>query len=433
MTTQRILFVTPVMPQAEGNGLAMRAGLMLEALAQRFEVHLFVVPVAGGCEDPSEFARRHTARVGALPLKDCLDTHFALLSRILDPQVRMRMELVYPRPHLSRFCGPEAARRLKRWAAEAEISAVHVMRLYLAPLAEPFLRRPHDPASTASNEAAYGNVPDPGRPLCVLDLDDDEVCTRQRMARVAEQNGDTQTAEMETAEAAKYRRLQAQYFSRFDRVTVCSDEDAERLAGEFPQSRFMVVPNGYRLSNSTFPRAYSEDGPLRLLLVATLGCYANAEAAVFLCREVVPALRRLCGRQIQVDLVGGGAPEWALALGADPGVRLHGYVDNLSEFYASANVAVVPLRAGGGTRIKILEAFSYGVPVVSTSLGAEGIEAVAGEHLLLGDDPETFARACLKIKENSAFARALACRAAALLAEKYSAQRIYCSVAAVYG
>jgi hypothetical protein len=234
MKTQRVLYVTPVMPQPDGNGLAMRAGLILEALARRFEVHLYVVPVAGGCEDFSGFARRHTASIGVLPLADCLDTHFALLSRILDPEARFRAELAYPRPQLSRFCGGEAARRLQEWLAESEISAVHVMRLYLAPMADLFLRRSGYQGSTPSNATAeFAGGRGTGYPLCVLDLDDDEVCTRQRTARVAEQNGATQLAAMETAEAAKFRRLQAQYFPRFDRVTVCSVTDANRLARNF--------------------------------------------------------------------------------------------------------------------------------------------------------------------------------------------------------
>jgi glycosyltransferase involved in cell wall biosynthesis len=172
---------------------------------------------------------------------------------------------------------------------------------------------------------------------------------------------------------------------------------------------------------------------LRLLFVATLGCYPNADGAVFLCREVIPALRQLTGREVHVDMVGSGATDSVRALGEEAGVHLHGYVDNLDEYYASADVAVVPLRTGGGTRIKILEAFAYGVPVVSTSLGAEGLEAVPDEHLLLGDTPEAFARACLRIKDDSAFAKALACRAAVLLSAKYSPEKIRESIAALYG
>jgi glycosyltransferase involved in cell wall biosynthesis len=93
---------------------------------------------------------------------------------------------------------------------------------------------------------------------------------------------------------------------------------------------------------------------------------------------------------------------------------------------------VVPLRAGGGTRIKILEAFAHGVPVVSTRIGAEGISVADGKHLLLADDAEAFARACLQVKENPELACGLAMRASALLHERYIPARIVDAVSALY-
>jgi glycosyltransferase involved in cell wall biosynthesis len=237
---------------------------------------------------------------------------------------------------------------------------------------------------------------------------------------------------METAEAGKYRQFQTHYFSRFDRIMVCSGSDAHRLGAGFPNARFMTVPNGYRSPDLPPAHVSPDDRQLRLILVATLGYYANADAAIFLCREVLPALHRLTGRRIQIDLVGGGAPDSVRALGDEPEVRVCDFVDDLHSLYAAADVAVIPLRAGGGTRIKILEAFAYGVPVVSTTLGAEGIEAAADEHLLLADTAEKFAQACLKVKEHPELAEKLACRGAALLAAKYSPAKIQERVAAVY-
>ena len=165
----------------------MRAGLVLQALACRFDVHLFVVPVAGGGVEVSEFVRRHTVRVGTLELRRHLDPHFGLIARVSDPEEDLRAELVYPKPQLSRFCTSESARQVSEWVGQESIDAVHVMRLYLAPLAEGFLRLA--PAA---------------RPMCVLDLDDDEIQTRERLARVAAIEGDAKVAAFEAAEAKKY-------------------------------------------------------------------------------------------------------------------------------------------------------------------------------------------------------------------------------------
>jgi hypothetical protein len=172
MRRQSLLYITPIMPCRFGNGLAMRAASMLDALARRFDVHLLVVPVAGDLGPPFDFVRNKTARIDGLDLAKNLDPLYALIARLLDPEARARAELAYPKPHLSRFCTGDSARSVLEWSSEFPVSAVHVMRLYLAPLAHPFLRRPR-----------------PERPFCVLDLDDDEVRTRERLSRLHAETG----------------------------------------------------------------------------------------------------------------------------------------------------------------------------------------------------------------------------------------------------
>ncbi len=406
----------------------MRAGLILQALSRCFDVHLFVVPVAGEGAATSEFVRQHTVRVGGLESSRYLDPHFGLIARVLNPEARFQAELAYPKPQLSRFCTGESVRRMMEWAGP-RIDAVHVMRLYLAPLAEGFLRM----SSSA-------------RPMCVLDLDDDEVRTRERMARLAAAAGDAKVAAFEAAEAKKYAVAAKRYLATFDRVTVCAADDATRLGAQFPEATFAVVPNGCVTPVVFSERRPRREGALRLLLVGTFGYYANRDAAFFLCREVLPALRGLTGRRIQIDLVGSGGAEaiGELSIAAREPLRVpetltpttiikvHDYVDDLRPHYSLADAAVVPLRAGGGTRIKILEAFAHGVPVVSTRIGVEGIGVADGKHLLLADDAVAFARACLRVKEHPELARGLAVRASALLHERYIPARIMDAVSDLY-
>ena len=416
MRRDNVLYVTPIMPQRFGNGLAMRAAAVLEALACRFAVHLFVVPVAGDLSPPSDFVRSSTARIGGLDLAKNLDPLYALIARILDPDARERAELAYPKPYLSRFCTGESAGSLLEWSSKFPVSAVHVMRLYLAPLAHPFLRRPR-----------------PERPFCVLDLDDDEVRTRERLSRLHADVGDQQAAAVEAAEAKKYRIFADQFLPAFDRVIVCSEADASRLGRQCPGTQFAVVPNGYGPVDVTIRRRPSNFGPLRLLLVGNFGYFPNGDAALFLYRQVLSSLRRLTDREIRIDLAGAGDPPALRGLVRDLNVRLHGFVEDLAPLYAAAYVAVVPVRAGGGTRIKLLEAFAHRVPVVTTSLGAEGIDAVDGEQLLVADDAEAFARACLRVKERPELAAELADRAAALLDARYSPARVDAAIARTYG
>ncbi|MGE5233101.1 MAG: glycosyltransferase, partial [Acidobacteriota bacterium] len=92
----------------------------------------------------------------------------------------------------------------------------------------------------------------------------------------------------------------------------------------------------------------------------------------------------------------------------------------LAPHYAWASAAIVPLRAGGGTRIKILEAFAAGVPVLATAVGAEGIDAADGRELLLGDGPEELAAACFRLHGDPDLHRRLVAAAGALVRERYS-------------
>ncbi len=415
-----VLYLTPVMPQAHGNGLAMRAGRLLDALAARFDVHLFVVPVAGGGGDPSTYAARLARRIGVLDLRVHLDPHAALIARLLDDAQRADAELAYPKPWLARFCTSASAGAVADWCADVPLAAVQVMRLYLAPLAEPFLR--------------LGSGQQGGRrPFRVLDLDDDDARTHERLARLHAGCGDAATAAALAAEARKFHDLATRFLPRFDRTLVSSALDARRLAPAFPAASFAAVPNGYRLDSPIPVRPHRAEGPLRLLFIGTLSYAANADAVQFLCADILPKLRQVAGREVRIDVIGGGTDASITALAADPAIAMHGFVTDPAPLYAAADIAVAPIRAGGGTRIKILEAFAHGVPVVTTRLGAEGIEATDGTHLLLADDAAGFAAACVRLKNDPEAAGALARRAALLVAQNHSAARIGAALAAAYG
>ena len=414
MRPRRLLHVTPVMPLPTGGGLAMRAASTLKALSCHFDVELLVVPVTGPNTEPSDFVLQHATRVHRLDLENHLDPHFSLISRLKDPVQREHAQRAYPKPYLSRYCTGESARHLYDWSSRQDLAAVHVMRLYLAPFAEPF------PWLRGS-----------GRPTCVLDLDDDEVRTRRRMADLHRACGNREEAEREEVELEKYAAFAARYLSAFDCVTLCSAADVDQLSRHHTDVRFAVLPNGYDMPSAARRYTPSTSGPLRVLFVGTLDYFPNSDAAHFLCSDILRALRDLSDREVELDIVGSGDIALAPSL-HDTGARVHGYVPSLAPFYADADVAIVPIRAGGGTRIKILEAFAHRVPVVSTTMGAEGLDVVDGEHLLIGDSAQALARACLRIKSEPALARSLMERAAALCSRSHDATAIAAAIGNIY-
>lgn len=178
-----------------------------------------------------------------------------------------------------------------------------------------------------------------------------------------------------------WRRIQDDVARWADAVVVCSELDVQR----FGTGAVVVLPNTYPEPEQLSAGAGEGDphAPV-LLLVANWGTDQNVDAAEWAARHVLPAVRgRVPGARWR--LVGREAGRIA-HLSALPGMELVGPVDDVADELAGADVVMVPMRYGGGTRLKVLEAFAHRRPVVSTTLGSEGTGAVDGEHLLLRDD-----------------------------------------------
>src|SRR5262249_44972626 len=158
-----------------------------------------------------------------------------------------------------------------------------------------------------------------------------------------------------------------------------SDRDAERLA--VPNAA--VVPNGYDEPVAPLGRAEVGDPPT-ILLTGLMTYPPNADAARWLTTDIAPRVREQLPAA-QVRLVG-RADQRVTALGDGDRVVVTGWVEEIDPELARADVVAVPVRFGGGTRIKVLEAFAHRIPVVSTTLGVEGLDVEAGRELLIADD-----------------------------------------------
>jgi polysaccharide biosynthesis protein PslH len=406
-TDRPLLFLSPVMPKPGGNGLAMRAAAMLDALAQAFTVDLFVFPVAGPAESPGPFIEQRVRRLGLADPLDFLDTPTRLALRFGSPEQRRAAINGHGGPALTRACTDAAARHIAAWAEPSRPAVIHAMRLYLAPLLAPFIDK----------------VP------LVLDLDDDDAAYQQGLAGLCHAAGDADGAQQAMEEANRYRALAADWIPRADLCLTAGIADARRLGAAFPGTPIRAVPNAYPPAMK-LPRS-SAPGPFRLLFVGTLGYPPNTDAAMLLIRDILPALRRQM--PVRLDIAGAGAPPALVALAAGaPDVTLHGFVADLAPLYAAADIATIPLRFGAGTPIKLLEAFAHRRPVVATRFAAAGHAVVDGEHLLLADDIEGFAAACLRLHRDEALRRRLVEAAAAFLAAQHHPDRVAEALAAAY-
>lgn len=176
-------------------------------------------------------------------------------------------------------------------------------------------------------------------------------------------------------------------------LTVCvSDEDAARLRALSPTSRVEVVANGAEIGRLTPLPPRAEAGPPTLLFVGGYDYPPNLDAARRIATEILPAIRAR-HHEARALLVGRD-PTGALQAWKDvPGLEVRGPVEQLGPLFAATDAVVVPLRFGGGSRLKIVEAWARGRPVLSTGVGAEGLDAADGEHLLLAESGADFADA----------------------------------------
>ncbi len=189
----------------------------------------------------------------------------------------------------------------------------------------------------------------------------------------------------------KFERFERRAFDAATRVVSVSEEDAMLIRDRFGGRDVDVVENG--IDRNYFEQVQPDPDPKTILFLGSLDWRPNLDAVGLLLDRIFPAVRavepaaRLC-------LVGRRPPPALIQKVRDvPGVELHADVPDVRPFLATSGIMVVPLRIGGGSRLKILEAMAAGLPVISTRVGAEGLELVPGEHYLAVDDPEGMAEA----------------------------------------
>jgi polysaccharide biosynthesis protein PslH len=216
----------------------------------------------------------------------------------------------------------------------------------------------------------------------------------------------------------KLAREELAAYNAADGVGVCSAADQKRLAIDAPGANTVVIPNAADVEYLQ-PRA-SDPAPdgRTVLFFGLLATVPNVDGVLYFLREVWPTI--VAARPDARFVVIGAQPSPEILAQAGPSVTIVGPVDDLRPHLAAASVIVVPLRLGSGTRLKILEAWAMARPVVSTSLGAEGLDAVPGRDLMIGDNPADFANAVLRVLAEPLLADELGRAGRALVTERYS-------------
>jgi sugar transferase (PEP-CTERM/EpsH1 system associated) len=215
-------------------------------------------------------------------------------------------------------------------------------------------------------------------------------------------------------------RFEARTLARFDRILAVSDADAATFReryGRQLRAPIDVVATGVDTTYFTpTPEAFLR--PKHLAFVGSMDWMPNEDAVLFFCREVLPRVRAV-EPGVTLSIVGRSPTAAVRRLAQEPGVEVTGTVDDVRAHLGRACATIVPLRVGGGTRLKIFEAMAAGKAVVSTTIGAEGLPTESGRHLLLADGAEAFAEAVLRVVGDPDLRKRLEREARTLVTQHY--------------
>ena len=292
---------------------------------------------------------------------------------------------------VARDASPVLARLLERLHRERRFDVVHAWPITMAPyaLALPGLRR-------------------------VVDCDNVMTSLAARSAQALP----WWLGPLARLEARRLSRYEPHVVCRANRALVVSEVDRhllERLGA--PRERLAVVPIG--VDTEALAVRKEQSGSPAVLHLGGLNYPPNLEGLRWLLRRIFP---RIVGQlpDCRLYVVGRDPPRDVVeAAACEPRISVVGYAREVEPYLATASLLAVPLRSGSGMRVKILQAFARGLPVVTTTLGYEGIEATPGEHMLVADDPADFAAAVVRLASDEVLAQRLNGNARRLVKAKY--------------
>lgn len=221
-------------------------------------------------------------------------------------------------------------------------------------------------------------------------------------------------------QTAKMERYERETLARFDRVIAVSERDAKQFRERYGAKSVLPIPTGVDLDYFAYHAPAA--GP-RVVFTGSMDWLPNVEGIEWLLREVWPAVRKgVPGASLKV--IGRDPPAHLVRAANGAGVEFTGFVDDIRPHVRGAAACVIPLLVGGGTRIKAYEAMAQGCPIVSTTIGMEGLPAEPGRHFLLADRPDEFAAALVRLLSDRALGGRLAADARGFVEASFSAARV---------
>ncbi|HSM57665.1 MAG TPA: glycosyltransferase family 4 protein [Candidatus Sulfomarinibacteraceae bacterium] len=406
----RILYLSQVVPYPADAGAKIRIYHVLQYLAAAgHEVTL----VAFRRENDSEEAIAHLRQY-------CREVHTVLMQRSARQDAQhLATSILRGMPFLiARDQVEEMYRLVQTLTHTQHFDAVHADQLWMAQYALATRRQP--------------GAQQPGK--LVLDQHNAMFLIPQRLSASLSNPLKRAILHREARQLAAYERTTCQ---QFDAVTWVSEEDRQAV--------FNSAANGHRLSatarHTVIPICVDPDSkpPIsrkanacRVTFLGGLHWPPNAEGVTWFWEDVWPTVRRTAPEAILTVIGKDPPPPLAHAADSDPTIHVTGYVDDPLPYLQETAAFIVPLSAGGGMRVKIIDAWSWALPIVSTRIGAEGVRYEDGHNLLIADQAHDFAAAIMRLLQQPQLAGALAGNGRATVTEHYDWRAVYRAWDAIY-
>ncbi|MGQ0809785.1 MAG: glycosyltransferase [Nitrospiraceae bacterium] len=379
----RILFLAPAPPSDRRGGGALRMLHIVRFLADRFEVDL-LTPAIEGMEDTVRLLRGHCTEIECVPT-----TSRSLLSRVTEVGPYWKDPGVENAIH----------RRLRRHS----YGAVHVEKPAMLPYLPSDLQVP-----AILDTWAYGLT----GPIRSLRYESGGLTRARNLIRLV-----------------RFGLFDAFRWPHTYCIVVVSEEDRRRCQRARPGCRLLVVPNGVDCAAVT-PKAIGSSHDPVLLFTGDMSFEPNVDAALVLISQIIPQILR-ANPAAQLHLVGRD-PDPRLRQAADDGIIVTGQVPDMLPYLHKARIYVAPLKTGAGTRTKLLEAMAAGLPIVTTTTGLEGIDAVPGRDVMIADEAEDMVAAIRTLLGDPGECRRLGQAARRLVVEQYDWKRCLAPLEELY-
>lgn len=393
----KLLWITPELPYPPFGGKNLRVYGLLEQLATRHRVSLIA------------FDRNPEDHAGLDKLKTICDDVVAV---------------------------PVSRRQLSRHKRKGQLLSLfsgtsYLRRAYFSPRMQKTINdyvREHDFDVIQVESAPMGYYDIPGRAACVLDTHNVEYEIFHRTYR---SSGMSLRKLYSLSEWYKFRRDELNICRKFALCLTTSERDRRILAADLPATRFAVIPNGVNTTvYASSPGDETMNGP-SLLFTGKINYFPNTDGLRYFVEAIFPRVRQEIPG-VRFYIVGQEPPLQIQRYRERPGIHVVGFVRDVRDYFRRSTLAVAPLRIGGGTRLKILEAMAMSRSVVATSMAAEGLDVIHGKHLLLADGPVPFATAVIELLKNTGLRRTLEKEGRKLVEERYDTRWIVQRLEATY-